>query len=219
MTRVIDLCAITQRSEMRQPNIHPNTLGRNRQGFGGDLNSNAGVPLAAFPLNRNGFGCASDRTMQLDLDCAGFRQDEPFAELESGLTKRHGVKAVYWPEAWKAWRLSVLTTPKEGSERFIKTAQRIFQHLTVNAGNVLPIGAHLSHLGGLPEEAYGYALSFPRFASFLKRGVIQLATNAKVGLQCLALRVRRIQAVSIVFPQHLPLYFTAILLKQEGSPR
>lgn len=210
VARVIDLCAVAQRSEARKTDIYTDTLGGLWQHIGADLNCDAGVPLAAFPFGRNGLGGAVKSTMQFDFYFANLRQRQSLAYSKAALPEGQRVKAINRSEARVARLNADLAASKKVLKRPIETAQSALKYVPIYCSDIGPVGAHMSKLSALVEEVYRYSMVAPRFTSFLKRGVIQLTTNAKVGLQRFALCVRRIQAITISSPQHLSLYFTSV---------
>lgn len=201
--------AVTECGEVRQTHVDADRLGGRWQRGYFNFSADAGVPLPALSLHRDGLRGADEGAMQFDLQVSNLRDGQPIAEPEAALAESHRVEAVERSEAREPRLLASLAPPIERPKGSIQSAQDSLKHLRVDRCHIVALGLDWRELGGLAEEANRDTVAAPCVSPFLKRGVIKLATYSQVGFERVALGVRWVEPVAIGSQRHFSAYFTS----------
>src|SRR6266700_6494372 len=180
-----------------------------------DIVSRSFAAADAAHLDRTGFAGSLHLPMHLHFYRAypGDREALALQLPASMIGKGETVRLASGLVAWIARCVPAAHAAKEGGKRFLDPLQHLLQHMRTNGGILWPtlsfelwqrigliVVGHTIRFGVLltPRwiiEVRMLLTYIPGVFSFLKRGVIQLATARHLPVQCIGLRGRGVQTI------------------------
>ncbi len=198
VTRVFNLCAVRQGSELFEANVHANACSRWWQQLWFTLDRKANVPTPLFPLHRDGLDVSFNRTVQFDLHLSDALQAEFFVVKQTAAVavrrERQGVETSVRLEAGESGTLATLHASEKSLERLINSAKHVLTRGEVGKAQIA-VRANLFQLIRLHVVIDAFTVNAPRIAPLLDASVVQTTRLAKLMIHRLNLVACRIESV------------------------
>lgn len=172
------------------------------------------IPAVRLALDHTGLDSPLDWAGETDATRAVFREMQLVGvEAKAALRIGEGIKARRGFESRIPRRFALLHAAKESVEGFIHAAKSVLKNLTVDRAHIFAQLLDLWELNGLGVVIDRKSVDLVGIASFLKRGVIQLAANVERRLKR---RFKLRIGLQLVFVcLHFPDYTLVHMAKQQ----
>lgn len=187
-TRIFNRASIAERGKAAEPNVDPDHVWTKHHRCWLILNRKQCEPSPGLAFHGEGFDSTLQWSVSRDFNRSDFRESQPVSvQCLSDQAEGHAVVTAHGFESWETRLRATSDSAEETAKRIPNPAQSILKHGGINRLDIRSICSDVFQLQVLIEPGDRLALELPRVPSFLKRGVIKLATNSKLFVQDLLL--------------------------------